>query len=866
MQKGLAVIRDRLLPSKQAWSETLSRVTNARPHQFPRLRLSPNRILALRLRAKNEHQKSRYRGPFRLAATLRSGRLPILTFQTLLAKQDLSSEKELAAIVASKTQAEWTDTLNSLAGRGWSKDQLDHWVWIISGEDGDVRVERLLSTDHPKPIFLLLFLLRNNETYRKPESLSLLIRYASRHHFATTIPSSKARRNPRLILTVTQFRILMRRLIYHAQTTHPRYIISVARLVVDYIKSIPHDPHHKHHRTDYYDQCIVYNSALFYLKRLSSDQPLANMEFNWRAQKVLLAMSDGLPRSLIINKASYQAIREVLVGLRKSAKERGVALRYTKSWPPYKQDFDARDTKRTAEDDMSRSVKAGVLMQEAGYPEDDYDRALNALGGMGEGSPTIQTRSRPPRQWADEEEELNVYSNWAANVRATRNAQEAWRAFNMIAEKSGLAPNFQVYNEMFVKLQAIPVDPDSALDLLPGDSRESFPVHDANYSRYELARLSPPTVSELHAEMTNYGIKPRGHGLHSLVIHAKSIEEGLRYLQESGIPSDTIQSISPLNQPSFSTLQKLSLVAFSSYIQLLCRLQPNRRGRERLSHDELQPIRHAIALVRARLRPNTVEATTFRPPWHSILRALARPHIAIKDGPVSENDLEALTLFMKVFQSARDCIGTDAELFILLCRAIQKASLSRLRSLPETARAEAPLLPHPQDMISLTTSIFSQLTTPIVEDMPTSLPIPQFQFPLGPPHLHTYMRTLAFLEAKDEMVKLVFWMMDNYEFVYEEACRLPTRGEAMIAKTFCAFHAFASPTLDEDVQQALADRMERLIAEGGYWRWPTPQEVEDYVHADARGSETLQRRILARSYQKDPRREDPVIVDEIYID
>ncbi|KAK5625230.1 hypothetical protein RRF57_000946 [Xylaria bambusicola] len=241
-------------------------------------------------------------------------------------------------------------------------------------------------------------------------------------------------------------------------------------------------------------------------------------------------MSDGLRKPLIINKASYQAIRQVLIGLKKSGEERAVALRYTKSWPPYRQDFDGRDTKRSVEDDRSRSVKAGVLMQEAGYPADEFDRALDVLGGTNEGSPTIQTRSLPPKQWTGKAGEQNIYSRWAMSIRATRNSQEAWGAFNRFAEKSGLAPTLPVYTEMFVKLQAAPLDPESSGDLLPGDSRETFPVHDANYSQYELARLSPPTVSELYAEMTSRGIRPSGHGLHNLIINARSVEEGLRYL------------------------------------------------------------------------------------------------------------------------------------------------------------------------------------------------------------------------------------------------------------------------------------------------------------------------------------------------
>ncbi|KAI1296008.1 hypothetical protein F5Y03DRAFT_371092 [Xylaria venustula] len=832
------------LLSKHAWSQTLSRVTS----RTGGLRVSPNRILALRLRSQNDDQKKRYRGLFRYGASVRSGRLPILTLQTWLARQDLSSEGRLATSIGAKKEADWKDALNVLAGRGWTKEDLDHWIWILSGENGDARVQRFVSTDARKPIFMLFLLLRSDETFREVESLSALIDFATRHHIFQESTTPGPQLDRRKILTVNQFLILTRRLIHHVQRVHPQSIVKVARLVAHYIESIPKDPHHKHHRTDYHHQCAVFNTALLCLRKPARIQPVANMAFNWRAQKVLLAVSDSLDRPLVINKASYRAIRQVLVGLKKSREERAVALRYAKSWPPYRQDFDGRDTKRTVEDDRSRSVKAGVLMQEAGYQADHYDRALDALGGMSEseGTPTIQTRSLPPKQWMNEKEELNIYSNWAMNVRATRNSQEAWRAFNKFGEKNGLAPTLQVYNEMFLKLNAAPVNPDSGSALLPGDSRETFPVHDANYSQYELARLSPPTVSELYAEMINRGIRPGSYGLHSLVANARSIEEGLRYLQDSGIPHDVVNSIGLYKLPSFQALRQIPLLCFNSYIHLLCRLQPDHREHDTYFNDELYPIRHAIKLASMRLAPNTTEGRTFRPPWHSILRALSRARIAVENAPAPENDLESLKLFLRTFESASSTIGIDSDLFMLFCRAIQKAALSRLRSLSDMERLDAPLIPYKQDLLNIITTRFSALTAPLFEDMPTSLPVSNFQFPLGPPLLHAYMRALAFLEARDEMTALLVWMLDNYRYLAGEGLRLGNRGQAMIAKTFCAFHSFAEPALEEDTRQELMDRMERLIADGGNWRWPTAEEVEDYLHVNGE-QEQLQQRIRARS-------------------
>ncbi|KAI0202833.1 hypothetical protein F4808DRAFT_420016 [Astrocystis sublimbata] len=835
-----------LVQSQAAWSQTLSRATDKRSRQFPRFRLSPNRVLALRLRSKNDEQKSRYRGPFRFHASVRNGRLPIVTLQMLLARQDLTLEPAPARAMAARTEADWTDGFNSLAARGWTRRQLDHWQWILSGENGDVRAQRLVATEGPTPIFLLMLLLRSDETYRQPTSLTSLIRHTTEKHMVSTTRTPTTPLNLGTILSASQFMILVRRLIYHVQRLHSPSIVAVARLAAAYITSLPNDPHHKHQRTTFRDQCTVFNTVLSCLTRPASQEPLINMEFNWRAQRVLLTMSDGLKPPLVVNKASYQALRRVLIGMKKSAEERAVALRYAKTSPPYRKDFDGRDLKRTPYDDMSRSVRAAVMMREGGYPNDHYDQALGALGGVGQGAPTIQTRSLAPTQWAGEKEFLNVYSNWAMHIRSTRNAVEAWRAFNKFAEKAELPPNFQVYTEMFLKLQASPLNTESSSDLLPGDARETFPVHDANYSQYELARQAPPTLPELYAEMMSRGIRPRGFALHNLVRNAKSVEQGLQYLQDSGFPESVVKSLGPFRVPSISALRRLPLLCFSSYIELLCRLQPNRRGWDIIPSDELCFINHAIRLVDLRLTPDTTEGATFRPPFHVILRALARPHIVVRNGSAQDNNLEALTLFMHTLQTARKGPGVDAELFLLLCRIIEKTAHSRLRSQYPAERASmVPLLPHAQDFIDKVTSIFSQLTKPIVGELSDSLPIAQFKFPLRPPHLHAYMRALAFLGAMDEMKNLILWMIDNYKFVNEEAGRLPYRGQDMIAKIFCAFHAFAEPTLDDEVLDELDGRMDRLIADGGVWRWPTEEETEKYIHLDAGGgSERLRHRIM----------------------
>ncbi|RYP71824.1 hypothetical protein DL770_008062 [Monosporascus sp. CRB-9-2] len=580
------------------------------------------------------------------------------------------------------------------------------------------------------------------------------------------------------------------------------------------------------------------------------------MEFNWRAQKVLLALSDNLDRRLIINKLSFRAIRQVMIGLKRSAEERWVAMRYAKTWPPYRQDFDGLDAKRTPEDDYSRSMKAGILMKQEGYTEDDYDRALDILGGSSAESPTIQTRSLPPKEWKDDKEQWNFFNRWGMKIRATRNVNEAWSVFTTFPD---IAPNVQVYGEMFLKLQARELHEET--DLLPGDSRETFPVHHNNLTEYELARQSPPTVTELYDQMISRGIKPEGHCLYALVRNARTIEDGLRYLRDSPLDPVSVNSIALFKLPSYRALLRIPLLAFNSYIQLLCRLQPDRRGRQKFHTDEIIRIRHAITLIKERLKPHTTEGATFQPPWHAVFRALARPHICLTNGGQAEDDAEALRTSTDLLSSVVTTVGMDPEIFQYYCRTIQKVAVSRLASLQSstenpysqgfaaTAAGEhVPLVTGRQDILRELKAFFNKLVASV--EQAGGLEAPMFLHNIGPLHLHTYMRTLAFLEDTDGMVDVMRWMLRNRSYLDEEAERKSSRGPALIAKTLCVFQAFAGPQLSAEQADEMARHMDAVAEAGGNWRWPTPEEVDRYVQSDLRdGSPRLRQRYLARWWQ-----------------
>ncbi|KAI0475314.1 hypothetical protein GGR56DRAFT_645491 [Xylariaceae sp. FL0804] len=847
------VAKARSVSSRPTWSQTLARMTGARRWRVPTFKkdLSPNRVLALRLDCQTLEQRRKHAGDFTYMIRQPSERLPIVTLYRLLQYQDLSREDRLSECMAKANPAEWQDAINSLSTRGYTSADIDRWVWILSGENGDVRASRLTSSR--APLFLLMLTIRFTETFREASSLANLIRHA-RVHLPTSAHSGDSLENKSRISGAHMFLSLLARLVVHVQRLWPRGIIHLAGLTESFItKALPEKSRDSR---VYEDRCLVFNRAISLFQRPALMHPVLNREHNWQAQKHLLAMSERLEQPLVINRESYRAIRAVHLGLPLSRRERWTAARYSKSWPPYRQDFDGMDAKRALEDDHSRSVRAGSQMQEAGYTSDAYDRALDTMGGMVEGSATIQTRGLAPRARGGKSKALNIYSQWAMAVRATRNRQEAWRAFCRFGARIEKPPDAQVYNEMFIKLQADEADPES--EKLPGEGRENFPVLDTNLTELEQARRAPPSLTELYDQMINSGIKPRGYCLTNLVRNAGSLEEGLRYLEDSGVDPETISSLAGFRTPAFTALARIPQMAFGSYVQLLCRLQPDRQIEVKFREPELVRIRYAISLVRVRQSPQTTGGRIFRYPWHAILRALARPQVAIRNGREMDNDLQALMLAKKVWTVAERTIGLDSEMLMYFGRSIQKAAVSHIKQIPEP-RLVAPgegdaLLPSSTELQDLVKAAFARLTKPALAitfpgpdstraDDPLQR-VPELSHDVNPALLHSHMRTLACLEDIDGMLALARWTLQHYRsHVLPDAEQLRgRRGHAMVAKTLCAFSAFAWPNLRAEEQREMADVMAPLAP----LRWPTAEEVDDYVDADRGESRKLRARLWTR--------------------
>ncbi|OAA62926.1 prefoldin subunit 3 [Cordyceps fumosorosea ARSEF 2679] len=349
---------------------------------------------------------------------------------------------------------------------------------------------------------------------------------------------------------------------------------------------------------------------------LAKQSPVANAYF-WESQRMLLTMSETFGQPLQVSGNGFRAIRRTLAGMPKNEAEKHSALLHAPSWPPYLTPGDGMDEMTDPEANWSRTVEAGMLMQEAGFAKSEADDSLDILKGMTpNGTPTIQQRtlagSRP-------------VTTWEASIRATRDAHEAWGRFNDPPQKDAV-PGVNEYAAMFEKLTLREVAPTSKL--LPGDKAQNFPAYRAaNLADIEWAKFRPPSVEELYDQMRQQDILPSGHCLFILVSNAPDLNTAHRYLETA---AQLDPDISSLLAPKIerSALRRVGMGLFSAYISMLAR-RDDSCGWENLQR--------AITLAEARIGDKRSRWASLV--WGAILKGGSRHHSALRMSPSDQVEL-----------------------------------------------------------------------------------------------------------------------------------------------------------------------------------------------------------------------------------
>lgn len=747
------------------------------------------------------------------------------------------------------------DRLAALAAKGYSEQFVRHLAWILEPKTEDERIERFVTDDQPKPDFMLSVLLRRDSRIMHRKSVDALFNYLQKtvcnmpsrpDHGASDRTAQNVDWSGGLMSSdptaTRRFCKSVEALAYHFRRLSPESLIPLARLASSFIEKLSCSSGNA--RAVLARQTRVFNCAIQACGGLSYSRPLLYSSFNWKAQTVLLSLSASLERPFLIEKESYRAIQRVVLSMRKVDRERQVAERSSPSWPSKLLARDGMEQQQTAEDTWSRAFRAGVMMQEAGYGKAEVDRVMDLLAGADtDGSPTVHTRTSAFKRQSAKPD----HDEWSARILCTRNAQEAWAVFNK-AEHQGIELNAAAYREMFRKLMAREVCPDS--EHLPGEGRETFPVDDSRLTSWERIRRQPPTVEQLYDRMLSKGIRPEGTLLVDLIRAAPRRGDAERYLYDSTISSAARKQM--IRAKRLDQASQIPHRVYEAYISYLCRLHPNRTENTRfnVASERLEMIRSAVALARNWPEERRQEDMSQRLAYRSILRALARPNIMMSNDAPGVDLHAVVRFFIYVTSLAKRRCGIDEEMFVALTLLIRKYTSFGLRGV----QLHAQYLTWCRRTVK---STFWNLVAPgeelesgsrtAVGDEPSATNLLGLGRMVAPSTLHAYLRALAFLGCHDEMAAVLELVVDRAS---EEAVRLmlEAAGEAHglhIVRSLCVFRAVAEPAVGAERVRVLRRSVEDLGRESALWSWPTDADVGHYIEGDHEGwTEVLREGVL----------------------
>ncbi|KAH6891080.1 hypothetical protein B0T10DRAFT_511531 [Thelonectria olida] len=814
----------------------------------------------------------------RNAATIRSYRLPVVLMQMHLrqeAEADPQRNKDILELLPS--EREWRKVMDIVEGNGHTKADLDNYLYILLGANDEDRSRRFFEKDTRRPIFILNFLLRRGASIWNVSTLDKLLKYFRSQACNTAdVNGDNGTSNeavlPRSRLAMQNmvgdnFDRLMSRFADHCRRVEPRLMTTLADIVaqrLEWLQQTQNPP-----QKVYYDQCKLFNSALeTFAQRAHLDvrHKQAPNAYFWEAQRILLGISDQLPKPLLVDKSGFKAIRAVLAGLPKNQAEAHSAGRYSRAWPPYLRPGDGMDEVMEPEESWTRTVRAGVMMQEAGFSKDQNDEAIDILQGLGEdGTPTIQQRTL-----VDLKKSLRP---WAASIKATRNAREAWGRFQH-PPKDGQQPGLDEYAVMFEKLFAR--DADAALGRLPGDNSLNYPTQEEpNLTEFEQARLRPLGVDELYDKMKLNGIAPSGYCLRVLVFNSESLEKASRYLVESTMRWEQSSNLLA-DDPDPESLKEIPADILSAYIAV-CAKQRGQGPKHML---------RAMRLVEARLGREQHAWASYL--WMPILKGLGRSHrhFGMSLG-------EQLRLAGQLFEHIQECHGPSSWLLQRLANTLKRilrrevmtlsndlkldrsAGTNSLRRLydpdarqmhEDQPEANPPTLSEEEDglplsMVRKVVTCLKELFDLLVAEEkqrrrllgPSEASYLDAMLlrrdPVSAPVAHDYMVCLAFAGEFEEAAGVVKWLIREWsqDQLVEELDGLDeVPCEADMWETLCAFRAFAEPMVEEATVDSI---LNTLNTSRVGWTWPDDGQVEGYLESQHMANKDL-RAVLDRVCQQ----------------
>ncbi|KAL8900050.1 MAG: hypothetical protein Q9207_005879 [Kuettlingeria erythrocarpa] len=612
---------------------------------------------------------------------------------------------------------------------------------------------------------------------------------------------------------------------------------------------------------------------------------------------MLIRQMNTFDPPLTINRNGYRGVVQVQLTHRKTLPERRWAKLKAKSWPPWKEDKLGVDASVGIEQGISRASDTLRQMAVAGYGRLDWDKVAGILAGWDtDHSPTIQKRSavvphfRPsssPEEHKEDREVPDADELWVARIQATRTLQEAWTCF-LARKDQGTSPSASIYHAMFEKVVhdgkrdqdhrrgdvSFPVQTEDELPLA-GDGKE---VEEPSTSHNQAisTREPIPTFDEMVQMITNDPIRPSGRFLAFLLSHARTYDEGIRFLLASGLINPVKEVLVPWEVAPVSDVSRLletvPLWLFAAYVDFLCKfpyygttlasqLGSDHSGHVQTAADIPGPflaLRHVTNLVLTR-------APFHLPPWNSLLNMLARKETAVvqKETPLNIY-AQAIPKFRRACQLLRhmDSMRLDMDFtgFRQLLLITANASVSAKHTLSTSDNSERRIMADAllDDGLSLVKARFSQLVQPIdgitagqvpadgslitlaQPGQPPSLISTLSQIP-HPAHLHAYIRFLGLYPDYDGLADLVRWMSTFSKQILEEA-QETANGVALMRTCLVAARSYLGQRLrkgkDDDPKKEKEERehhwkryndVRHIISTNEHWGdWLIDEEAEQY--------------------------------------
>ncbi|RCI11744.1 hypothetical protein L249_7611 [Ophiocordyceps polyrhachis-furcata BCC 54312] len=771
----------------------------------------------------------------RTVSQTRSPRLNILLLQMLFRNNALEYGQLLQSLLPS--DEEWEAIVESAVAHGHTRESLHDFHFILSGRTDEERCGRLLEVKRPVPEFLFKFLLRKSSQITNLEMLDALIE-ASPVQFWDEKPwclrrgdSVVENREKALIASQHRFSAVALPLAMHAFRLEPRLIIKIARVAVRYIEDM--SPLAATSRRIFNIQCRVFNRALSLTQPRAHQLPIHRRHPNayfWEAQRIILEACRDEEKPPLVVETGFRAIRSVLAGMAHDVTDARNVKRHAASWPPYLRPADGIDEEASPQASWSRSVSAGALMQEAGFAMTDEDDALDVLQGRAtDGTPTIRQRSS----------NHEGYGVWTASIRATRNATEAWARF-LNPPHPGMEPGLPQYTIMFHKLTLRDVK--SYSTTLPGHKALNFPTkYEAQLTRFERARVRPPSMAELYRQMMLRDIRPQGTCLRILVANADSLTTAHQYLVDSTEDADMVQCLTAPT-PDVEGIRKIPKALFAAYMQACTQVPPS---------DGHYPLKRAMRLASMELDPDSRRWTPHI--WGIVLRGLSRPKVMWGDRLG-----EHMRIAHYVMDRIEESNGMSVSAFVQFCKCIRKVMGREMpRLLEEVKAAEmereweeeeeedgrkkekkmklGQLVPGMDVAVRRMKTEFRRL----VERERVSQGLLGEEQPVtgldrmlcrtdavSGEQQHEYVLALAYTGEVEEAMATLRWTVAQWgqaEVTEQMAGLEEAPSEADFYEAFCAFRYLVEPLVAVEEAEALRREVEAMG-----WPWPDEEAAEAY--------------------------------------